>query len=58
MHITLIYIIWLRIQADDAYQRGSELPPVLCHPNPSGVQAGVGVGTDIQRGEAVLGPVL
>lgn len=41
---------WLRIQADDAYQRGSELPPVLCHPNPSGAQAGVGVGTDIPAG--------
>lgn len=31
-------------------------PPVLCHPNPSGVQAGVGVGTDIPAGWSGAGP--
>lgn len=34
MHITLIYIIWLRIQADDACQRGSEFSPSAVPPKP------------------------
>lgn len=31
-------------------REAQSFPPVLCHPNPSGVQAGVGVGVDIPVG--------